>query len=272
MIAVQQIQKIIGSRDLVWNLTLRELRAKYRRSFLGWTWSLLNPLTLVLTYGFVFGVILGSDAPLGDPSGLKNFALYLLTGVLPWGFFSLIAGQGLTALTSNSGLVRKVAFPRETLVVAQSLFALIQFSIEMLVLNFVMVAFGVNVLVHLPTTLFLMVFLAIFSTGIAFVLAAIAVYFRDLPYLWQVVVQIYFFMTPILYNPALLKDRVPGAVSFLLTWNPMAVFIYCFRDSMYNAANPAGIHFVAMALFAVVSLVIGLTVFGRLNRRFAEEL
>ena len=272
MSAVQQIQKLVESRDLVWNLTLRELRAKYRRSFLGWTWSLLNPLTLVLTYGFVFGVVLGADAPVGDPSGLKNFALYLLTGVLPWGFFTLIAGQGLIALTSNAGLVRKVAFPRETLVVAQSLFSLIQFSIEMVVLNIVMVAFGVNVLVRLPATLFLMIFLAIFATGIAFVLAAIGVYFRDLPYLWQVVVQIYFFMTPILYNQDLLKDRVPSAVFFVLTWNPMAVFVSGFRDSLYNASNPPGTHLVVMAFSAAVSLLIGLTIFGRLNRRFAEEL
>lgn len=269
---LNQVRRISGSRELIWNLCLRELRAKYRRSFLGWSWSLLNPLTVVLTYGFVFGVVLGSTAPLGNPSGLQSFALYLLTGVLPWGFFTLTTGQGLVALSSNAGLVRKVAFPRESLVFAQSLFCLIQHSIEMLVLNIVMLAFGVNVLPHLPTTLFLMTMNALFATGIGFMLAPTTVYFRDLPYLWQVMTQIYFFMTPIIYTPDAIKDKVPSAIDAILTWNPMAVIVRGFRHTLYDGASPPASAFLYLPIVCIGVLVSGILIFRRMDRRIAEEL
>jgi ABC-type polysaccharide/polyol phosphate export permease len=133
---------VYRSRDLLWNLTLRELRTKYRRSFLGWAWSMLNPLSQILIYGFVFGTLLGSTAPIGDPSGLDNFALYLLCGLLPWNFFSLVTSLGLGAVSANAGLVRRVAFPREVLVFSNVLHACVQFSIEMSLLFIVMLIAG----------------------------------------------------------------------------------------------------------------------------------
>jgi len=86
---VQQLTELRRSQNLLWNLTLRELRSKYRRSFLGWAWSMLNPLSNMVIYWFVFGVVFGATAPTGDPSGIQVYALYLLTGILPWGFFDL---------------------------------------------------------------------------------------------------------------------------------------------------------------------------------------
>src|SRR5829696_3886036 len=130
------------SRELLWNLTLRELRTKYRRSFLGWAWSMLNPLSQILIYGFVFGTLFDSTPPIGDPSGLDNFALWLLCGLLPWNFFGLVTSLGLGAVSANSGLVRRVAFPREVLVFSNVLHACVQFSIEMALLCVVLLIAG----------------------------------------------------------------------------------------------------------------------------------
>ncbi|NDF83190.1 MAG: ABC transporter permease, partial [Actinobacteria bacterium] len=116
MNTVSQVGEIIRSRNLLWNLTLRELRAKYRRSVLGWSWSMLNPLSQMLIYTVMFGAIFGVQAPPGDPSGIKVYSLYLLSGILPWGFINLICGLGLNSLIGNAALVRKVRFARETLV------------------------------------------------------------------------------------------------------------------------------------------------------------
>lgn len=129
--AMQQLRDIANSRNLLWNLTLRELRSKYRRSVLGWSWSMLNPLAQMAIYTFVFGVLFGAQAPVGDPSGITTYGLYLLTGLIPWGFFSLVCGVGLQSILSNTTLVRKVAFARESLVISQVLFCSVQFSIEM---------------------------------------------------------------------------------------------------------------------------------------------
>ncbi len=271
---VEPVLGIFRSRELLWNLTLRELRAKYRRSFLGWAWSLLNPLTVMLTYGFAFGVVLGATAPVGTDSGLQNFAFYLLTGTLPWGFFSLVTGLGMSALIGNAGLVRKVAFPRQVLVFAQSIFGLTQFSIEILVLTVVMAIAGVGVLPFVPVTAYMMLMLMLFATGVSMVLASAHVYFRDLSYLWQVITQVYFFMIPIIYSPESMEDRLENHrwLLWFLEWNPMAVYVRGFRHTLYDGEAPSFGKLIAMLGFALVSCSIGFAVFQRLNRRIAEEL
>ena len=95
------VASVYQSRELLWNLTLRELRTKYRRSFLGWAWSMLNPLATVAIYGFVFGVLFNAQAPVGDPSGLTGFAYFLLCGLLPWNFFALVNNLGLGSISAT---------------------------------------------------------------------------------------------------------------------------------------------------------------------------
>jgi ABC-type polysaccharide/polyol phosphate export permease len=261
-------------RELLWNLTLRELRAKYRKSLLGWTWSLLNPLTVVLTYGFAFGVVLGATAPTGNQSGVQNFAFFLLTGTLPWGFFNMLTSLGMSCLVGNAGLVRKVAFPRSLLVYAQSIFSLTQFSIEIGVLSVVMLIAGVGVVLFIPVTIYMMIMLMIFGTGIALILASLNVYFRDLNYLWQVVIQVYFFLVPIIYSPASMQERLANhpVILNILEWNPMAVYVRGFRHTLYDGEAPSPAKLLTMLAYAVAMFAIGQFVFNKLNRRIAEEL
>jgi len=271
---LNEARKAVSSRELLWNLTLRELRAKYRKSFLGWTWSLLNPLTVVLTYGFAFGVVLGAVAPVGTASGIQNFAFFLLTGTLPWGFFSMLTAIGMSSLVGNAGLVRKVAFPRHLLVYAQSLFALTQFSIEIGVLSIVMLIAGVGVLPFLPVTIYMMLMLMVFATGVALILASLNVYFRDLNYLWQVVIQVYFFLIPIIYSPESIQERLANHKLLLnvLEWNPMAVYVRGFRHTLYDGEAPSISKLLVMLGYASAMFALGQFVFNKLNRRLAEEL
>ena len=269
---MQQLRDIANSRNLLWNLTLRELRSKYRRSILGWSWSMLNPLAQMAIYTFVFGVLFGAQAPVGDPSGITTFGLYLLTGLIPWGFFSLICGVGLQAILSNTTLVRKVAFARESLVISQVLFCSVQFSIEMTLVCVALTIAGSFVLPFLPVTVLLMIFLALFAMGIAFVLSVSAVFFRDLPYLWTIINQIWFFATPVIYDPSIFDDKVPGPLHAILHWNPTAVFIRSFRATTYHGTLPDPKDFVVLGVASIVSLIAGLAVFNRLKRRLAEEL
>ena len=149
---MQQLKDIANSRNLLWNLTLRELRSKYRRSVLGWSWSMLNPLAQMAIYTFVFGVLFGAKAPVGNPSGITTYGLYLLTGLIPWGFFSLVCGVGLQSILSNTTLVRKVAFARESLVISQVLFCSVQFLIEMSLVCVALMIAGSFILPWLPIT------------------------------------------------------------------------------------------------------------------------
>ncbi|MBA2326431.1 MAG: ABC transporter permease, partial [Actinobacteria bacterium] len=104
------------ARELAVNLTLRELRGRYKRSVLGWTWSLLNPLASVVIYSIVFSFFLKIEPPVGEPSGLHSFVLFLLCGLLPWNFLSSGANAAMGALVGNGNLIKKVYFPREILV------------------------------------------------------------------------------------------------------------------------------------------------------------
>ena len=266
------VTNVYRSRELLWNLTLRELRTKYRRSFLGWAWSMLNPLSQILIYGFVFGTLLGAQAPIGDPSGLDSFAFFLLCGLLPWNFFSLITSLGLGAVSSNAGLVRRVAFPREVLVFSNVLHACVQFTIEIGLLLVILLVAGSPFIPWLPVVVLTSVLLAIFATGIAMALSVLAVYFRDMSYLWAIVVQVWFWATPIVYPPTLLETEAPAWINNVLQFNPMNGFIEVYRRCLYDAAAPGLTTMLGLVAISFVSLLIGWSIFARMSRRLPEEV
>ena len=269
---VSQLSELRRSKNLLWNLTLRELRSKYRRSFLGWTWSMLNPLSSMLIYWFVFGVVFGQTAPIGDPSGTNNYALYLLSGILPWGFFSHVTNLGLGSLLSNAGLVRKVYFAWETLVFSQVIFSFVQFCIEMSLLSVVLLMVGSQIVLWVPVAFLLMVVLAVYASGFALALSASAVFFRDLRYLWTIIIQVLFFATPIIYLPSQLDGKLPPFLEFVLHWNPMAVFIDSFRQLLYHGRLPELGNLLYLVVSAIVSFIAGWAIFVKLSRRLAEEV
>lgn len=269
---MRQVAEIIRSRNLLWNLTLRELRAKYRRSILGWGWSMLNPLSQMLIYTVVFGAIFGIQARQGDPSGIDIYSLYLLSGILPWGFINLICGLGLNSLIGNAALVRKVRFARETLIFSEVLFSLVQFSIEMTLLCVVLLIFGSPLLPWLPMLLFLMLLLAVFTSGLALILSIGAVFFRDLKYLWTIISQMWFFATPVIYDPARVEEKISGFWYSVYHWNPSTAFIRSFRHVTFDGRAPDWSDLAVLVVISFASLAIGLAVFSRFSRRIAEEL
>ena len=269
---VRQVAEIIRSRNLLWNLTLRELRAKYRRSVLGWAWSMLNPLSQMLIYSVVFGAIFGIQAPAGDPSGINVYSLYLLSGILPWGFINLICGLGLNSLIGNASLVRKVRFARETLVFSEVMFSLVQFGIEMTILCIVLLIFGSPLLAWLPMLIVLMVLLAVFTSGLALILSVGSVFFRDLKYLWTIISQIWFFATPVIYDPARVEEKIPSFWYAVYHWNPSTAFIRSFRHVTFDGRAPDWSDFAVLVVVSFSMLAIGLAVFNKFSRRIAEEL
>jgi ABC-type polysaccharide/polyol phosphate export permease len=184
----------------------------------------------------------------------------------------LVTNTGMNSMIGNAALVKKVSFPREVLVFANSLHGIVQFSIELLLLTVALVLAGSYFFVWIPVVLLQMLLLALFASGLALALAAGNVYFRDLGYLWQIFSQVWFFATPIVYMPATFEGRVPAVVETILQWNPMAIFVRGFRRSMYDNSFPGWDNLGACALVAVVSMVIGWSIFTKLSRRFAEEL
>lgn len=265
---------LVARRELLWNLTLRELRGRYKRSLLGWGWSLLNPIAFMLIYTFAFSVILGADPEPGNPSGLANYALHLMCGLLPWTFFNVSVTTSMGSVISNGALVRKVAFPREHLVVSTVAAGLFTLGVELFVLAVALAFFGNIVLVWVPMIVLTTALLAVLATGFGLALAAGVVYFRDLSYLWGIIVQGWFFATPIVYHPGLAAQQLADHPTVLRIYNdlPMAVVVRIFRDLMYDLRMPRLIDYGLLTGYAAVALMFGWWIFDRLENRFAEEL
>ena len=265
------------SRELAVNLTLRELRGRYKRTMLGWTWSLLNPLATVLIYWLVFAFFLRITAPAGDPSGLDSFAIFLVCGLVPWNFFLNGVNAGLGSLVGNGNLIKKVYFPRELLVASTVASVMVTMLIELAVLGVILLIMGNFVVPWIPVILVLVAIQGVFVLGIALVLSVCNVYFRDVQHLIAIALQALFYICPIVYpisyvpnKATLLGMEIPLRDIYGL--NPLVVFIGAFRDVMYDLRWPPLLDVAYLVLWAGAMLAVGMWVFGRLDRRLAEEV
>lgn len=271
------LSEYAASRELMANLTLRELRAKYKRSLLGWAWSLLNPLATMLIYTLVFGSILSVEPPRGDPSGIKYFALFLLCGLLPWNYLTASVGGSVGNLLANANLIKKTYFPRDLLVGSLVASCLVSFLIEMGLLSLALLLFGNMVLPFLPLTLLLMALLTLFVTGLGLAFSVINVYFRDVQHLVSILFQVWFYLNPIVYPITLVDERetlfghvVPARALYEL--NPMVGFVEAFRDLLYHLRLPTSGEVTYLVVVSVLVFLGGLWLFNKLEGRLAEEL
>ena len=225
------LSEIATSRDLMVNLTLRELRGKYKRSVLGWSWSLLNPLATMLIFSVVFRLFLKVPVPRGDPSGMKFFAFFLLCGLLPWTFLANGMGGGMGALVQNANLLKKVYFRREILVASNVASWLVSFLIELAVLSVALMIFGNFVLPWLLVVVVLVAIQTTFVLGLALMLSVLNVYFRDTQHLISIAMQVWFYATPIIYPISVLEDTHHSIVTYYRL-NPLERFAEIFRNQV----------------------------------------
>jgi ABC-2 type transport system permease protein len=148
----------------------------------------------------------------------------------------------------------------------------VQFSIEMTLLLVILLVAGSPFLPWLPVVILTSILLAIFATGLALALSVLAVYFRDMSYLWAIVTQVWFWATPIVYPPSLLEAEAPAWINTVLKFNPMNGFIEVYRTCLYDAAAPGVTTMLGLAVISFVSLLIGWTIFARMTRRLPEEV
>jgi ABC-2 type transport system permease protein len=272
-----RLAEYAGARELTLNLTLRELRGKYKRSVLGWTWSLLNPLANVVIYSIVFSFFLKIQPPTGDPSGLHSFVLFLLCGLLPWTYVASGVNTSMAALIDNSALIKKVYFPREVLVFSGMIAVLVAFLIELSVLVVVLLLSGNMVLPWIPVALVLVAIQTVLLTGVGLLLAVLNVYFRDVQHFVPIALQGLFYATPIVYPIRLVPDEatVLGLeipLDFLYRLNPLVRLVELYRDVFYDLRFPDLVDLSYVTAWALGTLAMGLWVFSRLDRRLAEEV
>lgn len=274
------IADVRSSRELLVNLTRREVKGKYKRTALGQLWSLANPLAQMLVYTLVFSVIIKIEPAAGDPSGLDIFALWLMCALLPWTFFTGVVTGGMSSLVGNENLIKKVYFPRSALVVSNAIAAAYTWAIEMSVLVIALLLFGAMPLPYIPLVVVTMAVLFVFALGVSLLLSIANAYFRDMQHLVSILFQVWFYLTPILYpisQVASISDsRGPlfwnVTLLDLYKLNPMEGFIEIFRNLLYDNRLPEWGTSLECLVWAIVALALGSWVFERHQRRLAEVL
>ena len=275
------LKEFWGSRELLYNLTAREIKGRYKRTALGQLWSLANPLAYMVIYTFIFSFVFKIQPAEGNPSGLNVFALWLLCGLLPWVFFSNTLTSGLGSVLTNAALVQKVYFQRIVLPLSAVGANGFNWLWEMGVLAIALMIAGAMVLPWLPLVLVVMILLALFTAGVALLLSIANVHFRDTQHLVAVVMQIWFYLTPIVYPVSLIESVSEQTgpiwvtnltVMDIYSLNPLVSFISVFRSLLYDNAFPELLPFLACVVWGVGAFVLGVAVFSRKDRGLAEAL
>ncbi len=247
-------------RELLKTNVQKEIRGKYKGSFLGVLWSFLNPLLMVLVYALVFPYIMRTN--------VDNYLVYLITGVIPWNFFTTCITTGCNCVWINGGIIKKVYFPREILPISVVAAGLINFLISCIIILLFVLFGGIGFSIELLWLPLIAIIQSALSLGLLFILSAINVYVRDIEYLVGFLLNLLFYATPILYT----ADMFPESIRWVLYLNPMTTIIESYRNVFYYQQSPALIPLMIVFTVSFIILIIGYLIFKKLERGFAEEV
>lgn len=272
--SVTSLRAIAGQRELLGLLVRRELKARYKDSSLGFAWSLLRPLSVLVVYYVAIGKVLGAERAIPD------FAIYIFTGLTAWQLFLEIVNGSTASIVGNGGLVKKVYLPREVFPLATAGSALFNFGTQLVILAAAMLAVGRvptgTRLLYVPLSLAV---LLVYALAIGLVLAAVNVYLRDVQYLVEIGTNILFWASPVVYSWALVSNALQGSwLESLYLSNPVTLAVLGMQRALWVAGTdepaPDGLltHLSIALAVGLVLLFLAQRLFQRLEGNFAQEL
>jgi ABC-type polysaccharide/polyol phosphate export permease len=263
---LQNLKQLFRYRALIQSLVARELKARYRGSLLGVFWSFLNPLLLLSIYTFVFTIVL----PGVHPPELEPFALFMFCGILPWTWFSASLLESSNVLIAGGNLIKKVLFPAEVLPIVTVLANLAHFCLGLVILAAFFVYYRVPVtlgdLWWFPIVVFVQLMLTL---GLALLVSALTVHFRDLRDLLANLLTVWFFATPIIYP----LSQAPSNVRRFLNLNPFTHLAVAYQEVLFKPGPFSDWpRLLAVGLASALVFVLGYFVFDCLRDTLAEEV
>ena len=257
---------LLKYRGLIQTLVARDLKARYRGSVLGFFWSFINPLLLMVVYTFVFTVIM----PGAHPADVQPYGLFFFCGILPWTWFSSSLSESANVLISGGNLIKKVLFPAEVLPIVAVLANLAHFVLGLPILAMLLVYYRRPLdpleLLWFPVIIAVQF---LFTTGIALLLAALTVHFRDIKDILANLLTLWFFSTPIIYS----MQMAPENFRWVMNMNPMTHLMISYQEVLFHV-GPHG-HWkwlLALGAGSILVFLAGYFVFDRLRDSFAEEV
>jgi lipopolysaccharide transport system permease protein len=255
----------ITYRDLLYNLVVRDLKVRYKHSVLGFFWSLLNPLLLMLVFTFVFTQLLPTD------KARPAFPIFFLCALLPWNWCAASVAGTLGSIVNSGYLIKKVYFPREMLPLSVVLSNMVNFVLSIPALLLFMLFLKPDFTIHILWLPLLILIQALFLTGLGFFLSALNVFFRDTSVLVEVGLSAWFFLTPIIYDAEAVVREYANWMYYL---NPMASIVASYRTIFYygSTLGPDPIFMLRTLLTSSIIFALGYLFFMRMSKKFGEEV
>lgn len=253
-------KELFQYRELLKTNVKKDIRGKYKGSFLGVLWSFVNPLLQVLVYAIVFPYIMRVKT--------DNYLIFLICGIIPWTWFTTSISNGTNCITLNGNLIKKVYFPREILPISIVTSGMVNFLISCLIILIFVLFSGLGLSWHLLLLPLIVLIQYIVTLAFVFLLSAINVYVKDVEYLVVFFLNMAFYATPVLYSTKMFK----GWFLWVFKLNPMAHLISAYRDIFYLHQIPQMGSLMIVLGIGLGALMLCYLIFDRLEKRFAEEI
>ncbi|MBR3254755.1 MAG: ABC transporter permease [Clostridia bacterium] len=257
---LKKMKELYIYRQFLKTSVKKEFRGKYKKSFFGVLWSFINPLLQLLIYALVFPFILKIQE--------DNYVMFLFSALIPWNFFATTISQSTSVVVGNGGILKKVYFPREILPISIVISGAINFLISCIIIFVALIISGIGITANILWLPVILLVQCIITLAICFILSALTVYIRDLEYFINVLLQLWMYITPVLYTMSL----IPAKFAKFFVLNPMVEIINAYRNIFYYQTAPNLKALLILAGVGIVGLLIGYAIFKKLEKRFAEEL
>lgn len=252
----EYVNTFMRYRFLLGELVKKGIKLKYRRSYLGIVWSLLEPLLTMIVLTIVFGTLFGNKD--------RTFPVYILTGRLMYSYFSNSTSRALKSVRANAGMIKKVYVPKYIYPLSSVLYNYVIFLISLIVLAIVSVVLGIQPTIYMLQIPIALILVLLLSYGIGMILATVGVFFRDMEYLWSVALMIIMYTCAVFYYPSRL---LKSGFAWILKYNPLYCTISIFRSAMFG--EMMNMHYFEYALgFALVTILVGMICFKKKQDEF----
>jgi len=256
----ENIKLFFSYRELLFNLARREITQRYKQSILGYAWVILNPLFQLLVLTFVFSTIFRVS------SFSVPYIIFLMVGLLPWNFFATSLSSASNALVGNSSLITKIYFPREILVYGTIIAKIVDFLYSCLILILFFIFFKIPLT---PQTIWVIPIFAIqliFTAALSLLIASFNLFYRDIQYLLNLIISLWFYLTPILYP----IEQFPEKYRFIFIFNPMSVIINAYRQTVLGGGEPNLNSLGIATITSIMLFVISFLIFKKTEGKFAD--
>lgn len=247
-------------RELLKTNIKKEIRGKYKNSFLGVLWSFLNPLLQIAVYALVFPFILKNTQ--------DNYVIFLCCGLIPWEFFSTTISRSAFTMVENGNIIKKVYFPREILPISVVTSETVNFLISTIIIIVFVIFGGIGLSKYIMLYPIVLLAQYLLLIAISLIVSSISIYIRDLQHLIGVALQLLFYAAPIVYTP----ESIPEQFKWILKCNPMTYIISGYRNIFYNQTMIELKPLLILIVCSLVACAIGYVIFNKLQKGFAEQL